>query len=84
MPDVKLRRIVTTPEKLREEIRSYVKDAVIAKFPIEGNKYVATVENLQYKEVEFPHQKQRDILKLRGKVDWEGDLAEMRRGRCFE
>jgi len=30
------------------------------------------------------HQKQRDILKLRGKVDWEGDLAEMRRGRCFE
>jgi Arc/MetJ family transcription regulator len=30
------------------------------------------------------HRRQRDILKLRGKVDWEGDLAEMRRGRSFE
>ena len=30
------------------------------------------------------HRKQREILKLRGKVDWEGDLAEMRRGRSFE
>jgi Arc/MetJ family transcription regulator len=26
---------------------------------------------------------QRDILKLRGKLDWQGDLAEMRRGRSF-
>ena len=30
------------------------------------------------------HRRQRDILKLRGKVEWEGDLAEMRRGRSFE
>ena len=30
------------------------------------------------------HRRQRDILKLRGKVDWEGDLAEMRRGRSWE
>jgi Arc/MetJ family transcription regulator len=29
------------------------------------------------------HRKQRDILKLQGKVDWEGDLAAMRRGRDF-
>ena len=27
------------------------------------------------------HGKQRELLKLRGKIDWEGDLAEMRRGR---
>ena len=25
--------------------------------------------------------KQRELLKLRGKIDWEGDLSEMRRGR---
>jgi Arc/MetJ family transcription regulator len=30
------------------------------------------------------HRKQRDILKLRGKIEWEGNLAEMRRGRSFE
>ncbi len=28
--------------------------------------------------------RQRDILKLRGKIDWQGDLSEMRRGRSFE
>jgi Arc/MetJ family transcription regulator len=27
--------------------------------------------------------RQRDILKLRGKIDWQGDLSEMRRGREF-
>jgi len=27
------------------------------------------------------HKRQRDLLKLRGKVDWEGDLDAMRRGR---
>jgi Arc/MetJ family transcription regulator len=30
------------------------------------------------------HRRQRDILKLRGNVEWEGDLAEMRQGRSFE
>jgi Arc/MetJ family transcription regulator len=29
------------------------------------------------------HRRQREILKLRGKVDWEADLHEMRRGRSF-
>ena len=29
------------------------------------------------------HRRQRTILKLRGKVDWRGDLAAMRRGRDF-
>lgn len=29
------------------------------------------------------HHRQRDILKLRGKVDWQGDLSAMRRGRSF-
>jgi Arc/MetJ family transcription regulator len=29
------------------------------------------------------HRRQRDILKLRGQIDWKGDLAEMRRGRSF-
>jgi len=27
------------------------------------------------------HRKQRELLKLRGKVAWEGDLDAMRRGR---
>ncbi len=27
------------------------------------------------------HRRQRDILKLRGSVNWSGDLASMRRGR---
>jgi len=30
------------------------------------------------------HRRQRDILRLRGTVDWQGDLSEMRRGRSFE
>jgi Arc/MetJ family transcription regulator len=29
------------------------------------------------------HETQRGLLKLRGKIHWEGDLAEMRRGREF-
>ncbi len=29
------------------------------------------------------HRKQRDILKLQGKVRWVGDLGAMRRGRGF-
>ena len=28
--------------------------------------------------------RQRDILKLRGNIEWEGDLDAMRRGRSFE
>jgi Arc/MetJ family transcription regulator len=27
------------------------------------------------------HKRQRDLIKLRGRIDWEGDLDEMRRGR---
>ena len=27
------------------------------------------------------HSRQREILKLRGKVNWEGNLSQMRRGR---
>ena len=27
---------------------------------------------------------QRKILRLRGKIDWEGDLSAMRRGRTFK
>ena len=27
---------------------------------------------------------QQKILELKGKIQWEGDLAEMRRGRTFE
>jgi Arc/MetJ family transcription regulator len=30
------------------------------------------------------HRRQRDILKLRGNVEWEGDLEKIRRGRSFE
>ena len=30
------------------------------------------------------HRRQRDILKLRGNVEWEGDLAKMRQGRSCE
>lgn len=27
------------------------------------------------------HKRQRDLIKLQGRIDWEGDLDEMRRGR---
>jgi Arc/MetJ family transcription regulator len=27
------------------------------------------------------HKRQRDLIKLRGRIDWDGDLDEMRRGR---
>jgi len=27
------------------------------------------------------HKRQRDLLKLRGKLDWEGDIDALRRGR---
>ncbi len=27
--------------------------------------------------------RQREILKLRGKIDWQGDLSKIRRGRRF-
>ena len=30
------------------------------------------------------HRKQRELLKLRGKIHWEGDLDEMLRDRTFE
>ncbi len=30
------------------------------------------------------HQRQKDILRLRGKVRWEGDLSKMRQGRSFD
>lgn len=29
------------------------------------------------------HHRQKDILRLRGRVNWEGDLSEMRRGRVL-
>jgi len=30
------------------------------------------------------HRRQRDILKLRGNVEWEGNLDDMRRERTFD
>ena len=30
------------------------------------------------------HRRQRDLLRLRGRVKWEGDLDEMRRTRSLE
>jgi Arc/MetJ family transcription regulator len=30
------------------------------------------------------HRQQREILKLRGRVEWEGNLDEMRRGRFIK
>jgi Arc/MetJ family transcription regulator len=29
------------------------------------------------------HKRQRELLALRGRVEWEGDLDEMRSGRTF-
>jgi Arc/MetJ family transcription regulator len=29
------------------------------------------------------HRRQRDIMKLRGKINWEGELSKMRRGRSI-
>ncbi len=30
------------------------------------------------------HEKQAKLLELRGKIEWEGDLAEMRKERAFQ
>ena len=44
---------------------------------------IATVRELVHHALRelVRHKRQRDLLKLRGNVDWDGDLDEMRRGR---
>ena len=47
-----------------------------------GLKTIRAVVNHALHEL-VRHRRQRLILKLRGKVDWKGDLSAMRRGRDF-
>lgn len=47
-----------------------------------GLKTIREVVNCALKEL-VRHRRQRDILKLKGEVPWEGDLSQMRRGRTF-
>jgi len=44
---------------------------------------IATIRELVHHALRelVRHKRQRDLLKLRGNVDWDGDLDEMRRGR---
>ena len=48
-----------------------------------GLKTVKAVVSHALKELVRLH-RQRDILKLKGKIHWEGDLDAMRAGRVFE
>ena len=45
-----------------------------------GLKTMRAVVNYALKEL-VRHQRQRDILKLKGHVHWEGDLSALRRAR---
>ena len=47
-----------------------------------GLKTIREVVHYALREV-IRHHRQRDILKLRGNVHWEGDLSQMRQGRSF-
>ncbi len=47
-----------------------------------GFKTMREVVHYALKEL-VRHRRQKDILKLEGKVHWEGDLAKMRQGRAF-
>ena len=44
---------------------------------------IATIRELVHHALRelVRHKRQRDLLRLRGNVDWDGDLDEMRRGR---
>ncbi len=45
-----------------------------------GFKTMREVVHYALKEL-VRHRRQRDILKLKGQIHWEGDLSAMRRGR---
>ena len=45
-----------------------------------GFKTIREVVDYALREV-VRHHRQKDILRLKGEIHWEGDLSEMRRGR---
>ena len=47
-----------------------------------GLKTIREVVHYALREV-VRHHRQKDILKLKGNVHWEGDLSRMRQGRSF-
>ena len=47
-----------------------------------GLKTIREVVDYALREL-LRHRRQRDILKLKGQLNWEGNLAEMRQGREF-
>jgi Arc/MetJ family transcription regulator len=47
-----------------------------------GLKTIREVVHYALREV-VRHDRQKDILKLKGNVRWEGDLSQMRQGRTF-
>ena len=47
---------------------------------VTGIKTTKELVNIALKEL-LRQKKQKEILKLRGYVDWEGNLSDMRRGR---
>ena len=53
---------------------------VIRAKSVTGIKTVRALVDHALREI-VRHRRQRDILKLRGCVDWKGDLSKMRRGR---
>ena len=47
-----------------------------------GLKTIREVVDCALKEL-VRHRRQKDVLKLKGEVRWEGDLSRMRKGRSF-
>ena len=50
---------------------------------ITGMRVTRQVVNYALKEL-LRHKRQREILKLQGTIDWEGDLSAMRQHRVFQ
>ncbi len=47
-----------------------------------GLKSIREVVHYALREL-LRHERQKNILRLRGKIHWEGNVSEMRRGRSF-
>lgn len=68
MPDnnVSIRRIISTPENIRNAIHQKVIEAIKGKFPIETDKFVADVSNLEAKIDVLTSNEEKKLLMTKG------------------
>ena len=62
------RRIITSPEEIREAIHKKVVAAMLRKFPMKAGAYTLTLSNLHVSGRELTHTEQRHILLSKGSV----------------